>query len=84
MKPSEVRDMSADQLAVQLLDLRKKHMDFRFELIGGQIKSTALMRTARRDIARIKTEMNARKKTSSAPEKLEAKPKTESKTEEKK
>ena len=62
MKAAQVRDMSADQLSEQLLTLRKQHMDSRFALASGQIKSTAVMRLARRDIARIKTEINVRQK----------------------
>ena len=68
MKSSQVRDLSADQLSEQLLALRKQHMDFRFELASGQIKSTAVMRQARRDIARIKTEINVRKNKAPKPE----------------
>ncbi len=78
MKPSEVRDMSADQLSDKLLVLRKEQMDSRFELASGQLKSTRQIRRARRDIARIKTEINVRK---SSKRKQEAAGKTTDKTE---
>ena len=60
MKPEALRDMSADQLADQLIALMKSHMDMRFQRASGQLESSAKLRQARRDIARVKTEINRR------------------------
>jgi len=60
MKPDAIRDMSADQLQDQLIVLRKAHMDMRFEQASGQLKSSAALRQARRDLARVKTELRVR------------------------
>ena len=60
MKPEALRDMSKDQLVDQLIALRKSHMDMRFQHASGQLQNIALLRQTKRDIARVKTEINRR------------------------
>lgn len=61
MKATDLRQKSADELNVQLIDLRKEQFNLRFQAAGGQLENTARVREVRRDIARIKTLLNERK-----------------------
>jgi len=62
MKPAEVRAMSDDELKNKLMELKKEQFNLRFQKASGQLENTARIRQVRRDIARIKTEMTARRK----------------------
>ncbi|QKV18231.1 50S ribosomal protein L29 [Oricola thermophila] len=55
MKASDVRAMSADQLADELAKLKKEQFNLRFQKATGQLEKTSRVREVRRDIARIKT-----------------------------
>ncbi len=66
MKPAEIRAMSDDELKQQLLELKKEQFNLRFQKAGGQLENTARVRQVRRDIARIKTELTARRKQKQA------------------
>ena len=55
MKASELRGKTSDQLADQLLQLKKEQFNLRFQKATGQLENTARVREVRRDIARIKT-----------------------------
>ena len=55
MKIDEVRGLSPDQLAEQLVSLKKEQFNLRFQKATGQLEKTARVRQVRRDIARIKT-----------------------------
>ena len=55
MKASELRTKTSDQLADQLLQLKKEQFNLRFQRATGQLENTARVREVRRDIARIKT-----------------------------
>jgi large subunit ribosomal protein L29 len=55
MKAMELRGKSRDQLAEQLLQLKKEQFNLRFQRATGQLENTARVREVRRDIARIKT-----------------------------
>ena len=57
MKASEVRALSADQLADKLAELKKEQFNLRFQKATNQIENTSRVRAVRRDIARIKTFM---------------------------
>ena len=62
MKPAEIRAMSDDQLKEKLIELKKEQFNLRFQKATGQLENTARIRQVRRDVARIKTEMTARRK----------------------
>ena len=64
MKAEDVRQKTDDQLRELLVDLRKEAFNLRFQKASGQLENTARMREVRRDIARIKTTMTARKNAS--------------------
>ncbi|MEM7022191.1 MAG: 50S ribosomal protein L29 [Pseudomonadota bacterium] len=55
MKAVELRGKTKDQLAEQLLQLKKEQFNLRFQSATGQLENTARVREVRRDIARIKT-----------------------------
>ena len=55
MKAVELKGKTGDQLAEQLLQLKKEQFNLRFQSATGQLENTARVREVRRDIARIKT-----------------------------
>jgi large subunit ribosomal protein L29 len=55
MKIDEVRGMTPDQLADELLKLKKEQFNLRFQAATGQIEKTHRVNEVRKDIARIKT-----------------------------
>lgn len=61
MKAEAVHAKSDDELKEQLLDLRKEAFNMRFRTASGQLENTAQVRQVRRDIARIKTVLGARR-----------------------
>lgn len=62
MKAQEVRQMSDGEKAVKLEDLRKEYLNLRFGRATQQLESNAKIRSTRRDIARMLTIMNEKKK----------------------
>ena len=62
MKVEDVRAKSDDELKEQLLDLRKEAFNLRFQTASGQLENTARVRQVRRDIGRIKTIVNERRR----------------------
>jgi large subunit ribosomal protein L29 len=61
MKAEDLRTKSLDELGDSLLSLRKELLNLRFQRASGQLEGTARVRQARRDIARIKTILSAKK-----------------------
>ena len=59
MKTEELRGKTPDELNTQLLELKKEAFNLRFQRASGQLENTARVRQVRRDIARIKTILNA-------------------------
>ncbi len=57
MKAEDVRAKSDDELAEEVLRLKKEAFNLRFQKATGQLENTARVRHVRRDIARIKTIM---------------------------
>ncbi|NYZ13995.1 50S ribosomal protein L29 [Azospirillum sp. RWY-5-1] len=66
MKAEDVRAKSDDELNDQLLQLKKEQFNLRFQRASGQLENTARVRTVRRDIARIKTILGERVRSSAA------------------
>ena len=64
MKTAELRQKTPDELKEQLLGLRKEAFNLRFQKATGQLENTARVREVRRDIARIKTILNVKRKAS--------------------
>ena len=65
-KPSEIRAKTEDELQDQLLALKKEQFNLRFQKASGQLENTARVRQVRKDIARIKTVLGERARSSAA------------------
>ncbi len=59
MKPQELRGKTVDELNDLLLGSKKELFNLRFQKASGQLENTARIREVRRDIARVKTMLNA-------------------------
>jgi len=59
VKPEELRGKTADELNDLLLDSKKELFNLRFQRASGQLENTARIGEVRRDIARVKTMLNA-------------------------
>jgi len=66
MKAEEIRTRTDDELKDQLVKLRKEAFNLRFQAASGQLENTARRRQVRRDIARIKTVLGARRPAAKA------------------
>jgi large subunit ribosomal protein L29 len=58
MEKGSNENLAREALESKLADLKKQAMGQRFQHAAGQMPKTHLMRATRRDIARIKTELN--------------------------
>ncbi len=76
MKAEELKGKSQDELKKALMDARKEQFNARLQRASGQLENTAGLRTKRRDIARIKTALNAKADGAAQPAKAPAKKKS--------
>ena len=53
--------LTKDALESKLVDLKKEQMNQRFQHAAGQLPKTHVIRQTRREIARVKTKLNAAK-----------------------
>ncbi len=60
MKIADIRTKTADELADELVKLKKEQFNLRFQKATGQLENTARVRQVRRDIARIQTVITAK------------------------
>ena len=60
MKIDEIRGLTSDQLAEQLVSLKKEQFNLRFQKATGQIEKTHRVGEVRKDIARIRTVLRAK------------------------
>lgn len=60
MKPAEIRELSADDLAAKLAEARAELFNLRFQMATSQLDNTARVKQVKKNIARIQTEMRAR------------------------
>jgi large subunit ribosomal protein L29 len=60
MKIADVRLLTPDQLADELLNLKKEQFNLRFQAATGQTEKTHRVGEIRKDIARIKTVLRAK------------------------
>ena len=61
-KKVEKESLTVEALQSKLVDLKKEQMNQRFQHAAGQMPKTHVIRQNRREIARIKTKLNAAKK----------------------
>ncbi|AOW76999.1 50S ribosomal protein L29 [Colwellia sp. PAMC 20917] len=55
MKASELKDKSIEELNTEMLALLREQFNYRMQASTGQLAQTHLLRTVRRNIARVKT-----------------------------
>jgi len=60
-KKVEKESLTMEALQSKLVDLKKEQMNQRFQHAAGQMPKTHVIRQTRRDIARVKTKLNAAK-----------------------
>ena len=65
MKIDEVRGLTPDQLAEQLINLKKEQFNLRFQKASGQLENTVRARQVRRDVARVLTFLNQKTRSAS-------------------
>ena len=58
MADKSVKEMGKTELATELLELRKEQFNLRMQNSTGQMTNTSRFKVIRREIARIKTQMN--------------------------
>lgn len=61
-KSKKTESLTQEALESKLADLKKEQMNQRFQLAAGQMPKTHVVRKTRREIARVKTKLNAAKK----------------------
>ena len=57
MKKNDIKKQSKDELIKNIDKLKKDLFNMRFQKINGQIKSTALVRETKKNLARLKTHL---------------------------
>ena len=60
MKAKELRDMTVIELGSKLNELKGELFNLRFRQATGQLENPNVVKTTKKDIARIKTEIRAR------------------------
>lgn len=62
MKPTEIRDLSTEEIRNRLNDKREELMNLRFQQATGELTDYNRLRETRRDIARLLTELTQRQR----------------------
>ena len=66
MKASKLHEMSNDELAEQLKDLKQELFNLRFQNATGQLGNVMVITQTKKDIARVKTILRERELKSAA------------------
>lgn len=61
MKPTEIRELTDDELLARESELKRAAFNLRVQFSTGQLENTAALRTTKRDLARVKTVIRERK-----------------------
>lgn len=64
LKIKDLRAMTMDELETKLLEKKKEQFNLRVQQSTGQLQNTAVIRSVRREIAKINTLIAERKKNS--------------------
>jgi len=62
MKASEFRELSVEELEVKEKELAEAHFNLKFQHATGQLDNTAQLKRTRRDIARVKTVLEEKRR----------------------
>ena len=65
-KAVDLKTKTDDELKGQLMDLKKEAFNLRFQKASGALENTARVQAVRRDIARIKTILGERVRSSAS------------------
>ncbi|MES2995776.1 MAG: 50S ribosomal protein L29 [Verrucomicrobiota bacterium] len=60
-KTKTISELSSDELAVKLRDLKHEALNLRLQRATGQLENTARVRVVRREAARVLTAINVKK-----------------------
>ena len=60
MKATEIRDMTQSELNAKLADLKAELFNLRFQHATGQLSNPIVIKSTKRDIARVKTILRER------------------------
>lgn len=60
MKPKDIREKTSEELQKQLKDLQEDLFRLKFKFAIGQLEQTANLKTAKRNIAKVKTILRER------------------------
>lgn len=55
MKTKDIRQMSSEELAKKVNELKNELFNLRFQLATGQLDNTSTIKSVKKDIARVKT-----------------------------
>lgn len=58
MKAADIRALSVDEMKAKLIELDEAYFNLRFRHETGQLEKTSALKETRRDVARVKTELN--------------------------
>ena len=64
LKIKDLRAMPSDELEAKLLEKKKEQFNLRIQQSTGQLQNTAVIKSVRREIAKINTLLAERKKNS--------------------
>jgi large subunit ribosomal protein L29 len=64
MKPADVRELTTDEMTARIEQLEEELFRLRFRRATMELENPMLLRTIRRDIARLKTVLRERELTS--------------------
>ena len=65
-KAKEINQLTLDELAARLRELKQEALNLRLQQATGQLENTARIRLVRREIAQVKTAINAKAKQAKA------------------
>ena len=58
MKAKDIRALSVEEMKTKLNELEEAYFNLRFRHETGQLEKSSALKEARKDIARVKTELN--------------------------
>jgi large subunit ribosomal protein L29 len=64
MKASQFRDMSVEDLEAEVVSLSEQLFKLRFQMATGQLENVMKFRGVRKDLARVKTVINEKRRAS--------------------
>ncbi len=67
-KITEVRELSSEELRGRLRDLKQESLNLRLQQATGQLENSARLKLVRREVARVLTVLNERKRQAAAEE----------------